>query len=128
MLRTVVSITPFPVPFLLLLLFIPFSSLAQDCNICGDGNYIGFPTGVVTITYNGVVLKNNCQTWSEIVKNPVAISDEYCRNELLNHTVEVSDKEMMCIVFESMSALLRWPLVLESTSAHHFEHLFVTTL
>ena len=115
--------TPFPVPFLLLLLFIPFSSLAQDCNICGDGNYIGFPTGVVTIVYEGLEKKNNCQSWSEIVKNPVAISDYYCRNEMLNYTAEVSDIAMLCILCMLWSCLLRCSLDLDSDDAHHFEHI-----
>ena len=122
MFRSVVSMTPFPVPFLLLL-FIPFSSLAQDCNICGDGNYIGFPTGVVTIVYEGLEKKNNCQSWSEIVKNPVTISDYYCRNEMLNYTAEVSDISMLCIVLMFWYCLLRCSLDLDRDDAHHFEHI-----
>jgi hypothetical protein len=69
----------------------PTSSLSpvaesQVCNICGNGNSIQFPQGVVEFVYNGVERKNNCETWQEIVKNPVAISDDFCRNEMIKYT------------------------------------------
>lgn len=59
------------------------------CNICGQNNTIQFPTGVVEFTYNGQKLKNNCQTWQKIVMNSNAITDSFCRNELLKYTVTV---------------------------------------
>ena len=64
--------------------------VAQDyCNICGQGNSIGFPTGIVSFEYEGEQQTNNCQTWQQIVMNPVAISDDFCRNEMLAFTLEV---------------------------------------
>ena len=64
---------------------------AEDyCNICGPGNSIGFATGIVRFEYEGVKLTNNCQTWQNIVMNPVAISDEFCRDEMLMYTLPVS--------------------------------------
>lgn len=60
--------------------------VAQDCNICGDGNTIQYPQGSVEFIYNGEKRKNNCQTWQKIVENPVTISDDFCRNELLQYT------------------------------------------
>jgi len=66
---------------------------AEDyCNICGQGNFIGFGTGIVEFEYEGEKRKNNCQTWQDIVMNPVAISDDFCRNEMLMYTLEVSLK------------------------------------
>lgn len=62
---------------------------AQDCNICGQNNSLQFPQGVVSFTYQGEVRKNSCQNWQTIVKNPNAISDDFCRNELLQYTVNV---------------------------------------
>lgn len=62
---------------------------AQDCNICGDGNTIQYPQGSVEFEYNGEKRKNNCQHWQKIVKNPVAISDDFCRNELPKYTYTV---------------------------------------
>jgi hypothetical protein len=70
--------------FIVLLLVAP--SQAQDCNICGDGNSIQFPQGVVEFTYQGTKLKNSCVNWQETVKNVNAISDEFCRNEMLQYT------------------------------------------
>ena len=66
-------------------------ALGQDeiCNICGEGNQINFPTGVVQFVYDGEVRKNNCNTWQNIVKNPNAISDSFCKNELLEFTHKV---------------------------------------
>jgi hypothetical protein len=64
-------------------------AVAQDCNICGQGNSIQFPTGIVEFTYQGKFRKNNCQTWQDLVKNPNVISDSFCRNEMLQYTVEV---------------------------------------
>ena len=60
------------------------------CNICGQGNFIGFPTGIVSFEYEGEQRTNNCQTWQTIVMNPVAISDEFCRNDMLMYTLDVS--------------------------------------
>jgi hypothetical protein len=59
---------------------------SQNCNICGDGNSIQYPQGVVEFVYDGVERKNNCETWQDIVKNPVAISDDFCRNEMIKYT------------------------------------------
>jgi hypothetical protein len=59
------------------------------CNICGDNNSIQFPTGVVEFEYQNETYRNNCQTWQDIVINPIAILDEFCRNVLFNHTVEI---------------------------------------
>lgn len=64
------------------------TACAQDCNICGDGNSIQYPQGVVEFMYQGAKRKNSCQTWQKIVTNPVAISDEFCRKEMLAYTVE----------------------------------------
>lgn len=38
--------------------------------------------------YKGEFRKNNCQHWQEIVENPVAISDDFCRNELPKYTLK----------------------------------------
>ena len=65
------------------------TTCGQDCNICGEGNQINFPTGVVQFFYDGEVRKNNCNTWQNIVKNPNAISDSFCKNELLEFTHKV---------------------------------------
>jgi hypothetical protein len=65
------------------------SAAAQNCNICGDGNTIQFPTGVVEFMYKGAKWKNNCEKLQDIVKNPVAVSDSFCRNELLEYTVDI---------------------------------------
>jgi hypothetical protein len=74
----------------LLLVISLVSAAAQHCNICGDeGNTIQFPTGVVEFMYKGAKWKNNCETLQDIVKNPVAISDSFCRNELLAYTVDI---------------------------------------
>jgi hypothetical protein len=59
------------------------------CNICGDNNSIQFPTGVVEFEYQNETYRNNCQTWQDIVMNPNAISDDFCRNVLFNYTVEI---------------------------------------
>jgi len=58
------------------------------CNICGPGNAIAFGTGVVTFIYEGEERTNNCDSWQEIVKNPVAISSDFCRNEMPRITAE----------------------------------------
>jgi hypothetical protein len=60
---------------------------AQDCNICGEGNSIQYPQGVVEFEYQGEKRKNNCQEWQRIVMNPNAINDDFCRNEMLNYTM-----------------------------------------
>lgn len=73
---------------LLSLLFLVTAAVAQDCNICGDGNSIQYPQGVVEFVYQGVKRKNNCQRWQDIVKNPNAISDEFCRGEMLRYTLD----------------------------------------
>lgn len=91
---------------LLLLLCLPQLALAQnDCNICGDGNFIGYPQGVVTITYKGENQTNNCQTWQNIVANPVAISDYFCRNEMIYYAAGVSSREwqLACEIFMVLS-------------------------
>jgi hypothetical protein len=60
------------------------------CNICGDGNTIQFPTGVVDFTYDGEYRKNNCRTWQQIVNNNnFAIPDVFCRTQLLEYTHKV---------------------------------------
>lgn len=74
--------------FLLLVVAQLGSIHSQDCNICGEGNSIGDPKGVVEFEYEGNRLQNNCKTWQTIVTNPVAISDEFCRNEMLQYTKE----------------------------------------
>jgi len=68
--------------------FLVVSTNAQDCNVCGEDNFIGFPQGVVTFIYDGEERTNNCQMWQNIVKNPVVISDEFCRNEMIYFTAE----------------------------------------
>jgi hypothetical protein len=77
-------------------LLLPFVWLAvtvysQNCNICGDGNTIGDSKSSVEFEYGGVKLKNSCLEWQEIVKNPNAISDEFCRSEMLQYTIDVCD-------------------------------------
>ena len=96
---------------LTLTLLLSSSSLvaAQDCNICGDGNFIGFPTGIVAVTYEGQERINNCQTWQGIVKNPVAISDDFCRNEMIYFTAEVCANEMISIVLCCSGVVTRRP-------------------
>jgi hypothetical protein len=60
------------------------------CNICGDGNSIQYPTGVVDFTYEGVYRKNNCVTWQKIItNNDFAIPDQFCRTEMLRYTYQV---------------------------------------
>jgi len=81
------------VPFLLVALLLPLAAgQATDdgdfCNICGPGNAIAFGTGVVTFVYEGEERTNNCDSWQEIVKNPVAISSDFCRNEMPRITAE----------------------------------------
>jgi hypothetical protein len=65
---------------------------AQDyCNICGQGNLIQFPTGVVSFEYppgSGQPVENNCERWQQVVKNANVVSDDFCRNEMLQYTVE----------------------------------------
>jgi hypothetical protein len=97
---------------LTLLLLLSSSVSAQDCNICGDGNFIGFPTGIVSVTYEGQERINNCQTWQGIVKNPVAISDDFCRNEMIYFTADVSTKEMMSIVLCSCGVVTWFGMLL----------------
>ena len=83
------SARPFRTAGLFLILYTArLMTSAQDCNICGEGNEIGAPQGVVTITYEGQVQTNNCQTWQSIVSNPVVISDDFCRNEMPMYTIE----------------------------------------
>jgi hypothetical protein len=74
--------------FLCVLVMAVLASVAQsqNCNICGDGNSIQYPQGVVEFVYDGVERKNNCETWQDIVKNPIAISDDFCRNEMIKYT------------------------------------------
>jgi hypothetical protein len=72
--------------FLFLVIVQVLSVHSQDCNICGEGNSIQYPKGVVEFDYEGQHLKNSCSSWQNIVKNPVAISDEFCRNEMLQYT------------------------------------------
>jgi hypothetical protein len=64
-------------------------SQAQDCNICGDSNSIQYPQGVVEFMYEGTKVKNSCQRWQQVVQNVNAISDEFCRNEMLEYTKDV---------------------------------------
>jgi hypothetical protein len=60
------------------------------CNICGEGNTIQFPTGVVDFTYDGEYRKNNCRTWQQIVNNNnFAIPDAFCRTQMLEYTHKV---------------------------------------
>ena len=66
-------------------------SKAQFCNICGDGNIIGDSTAVVEFVYEGTKVKNNCQKLQEIVQNVNAISDEFCRTEILQYTKDTCD-------------------------------------
>ena len=61
---------------------------AQDCNICGDGNSIQDPQGVVTFMYQGSQVRNSCLELQETVKKVSAISDEFCRTELVQYTIE----------------------------------------
>ena len=79
-----------PLALLALLLSAATTEAEDYCNICGQGNSIGFATGIVSFEYEGVQLTNNCQTWQTIVMNPVAISDDFCRDEMLMYTLPVS--------------------------------------
>jgi len=91
MLRTsFVRLTFCPLTLLALLLSTASAEEEDYCNICGQGNLIGFSTGIVSFEYEGVQRTNNCQTWQTIVMNPVAISDDFCRNEMLVYTLPVS--------------------------------------
>lgn len=73
-----------------LLLLLSTSIAQQRCNICGYGNTIQYPQGVVQFVYEGEPLKNNCQTWQRIVdNNPFAISTKFCINEMLQYTHNV---------------------------------------
>jgi hypothetical protein len=64
-------------------------TFGQDCNICGDGNSIQYSVGVVEFIYQGKSVKNSCKNWQDVVKNVNAISDEFCRNEMLQYTKDV---------------------------------------
>ena len=62
---------------------------AQNCNICGDGNSLQNPQGVVEFVYQGTKVKNYCERWQQVVKNVNVISDEFCRTEMLQYTMDV---------------------------------------
>lgn len=74
--------------FLLLFIVQITCSQSQDCNICGEGNSFYQPTGVVEFEYKNQTWKDSCKELQETVKNPVAISDDFCRNEMLQYTKE----------------------------------------
>jgi hypothetical protein len=91
----------------------------------------------VEFYYEGGFLKNNCEHWSRIVKNPVAISDYFCRNELPQYTYTVcrcTDPEGNQVVWTPPSAApsSRPSTVAESkeeespTSKAHF-HIVIST-
>lgn len=63
---------------------------ASSCNICGEGNSIQYPIGIVEFEYEGERFKNNCQTLQKMVENRniLGISKEYCQ-ELLQYTHRV---------------------------------------
>jgi hypothetical protein len=73
--------------FIVVLFIAP--SQAQDCNICGDGNSVQYPQGVVEFIYQGTKVKNSCERWQQVVQNVNAISDEFCRTEMLQYTKDV---------------------------------------
>lgn len=58
----------------------------SDCNICGEGNMILSPRGVVEFDYYNETLKNSCQEWQVVVVNPNAISELFCKNEMIKYT------------------------------------------
>lgn len=85
----------------------------QRCNICGEGNTIQYPQGVVEFMYQGQPRKNNCQTWQQIVNNPVAISTDFCVNEMLQYT------HFVCRCTTPNGQAVEWipPTMAPSTSA-----------
>jgi hypothetical protein len=81
--------------------------LSQDCNICGDGNSLQYPQGSVEFYYEGEFRKNNCEHWQRIVRNPVAISDHFCRNVLPKYTYTTCrcvDKDGKAVVWQPSDA------------------------
>jgi hypothetical protein len=61
----------------------------------------------VEFYYKGEFRKNNCEHWQDIVKNPVAISDDFCRNELPKYTFKTcrcTDPEGKQVVWSAPSA------------------------
>lgn len=87
------------------------TKLTSDCNICGEGNLIGSTTSVVEFVYKGETVKNNCLRWSQIVVNPNAISEQFCKEEMLNYTIDkcrctTPDGNLLSdIIKESMSSV-----------------------
>jgi hypothetical protein len=67
----------------LLLLFSVATALT--CNICGPGNTIGEQAGVVTLVYEGVERKQNCQKWQD----SNLISEEWCQENMLDYTKNI---------------------------------------
>ena len=72
---------------LLLLLSFPSAALALKCNICGPGtsNFIREPTGVVTITWDGIPYKQNCQKWQDSKLVP----ESWCAENILDYTTDI---------------------------------------
>lgn len=62
--------------------------LTSDCNICGEGNKISSTTSVVEFEYNGEMLKNNCLEWQTVVKNPNTITEQFCKEVMINYTID----------------------------------------
>jgi hypothetical protein len=78
-----------PFVYFAVFLSLVLSVNGQDCNICGDNNSIQYGTGVVEFMYNGAKWKNSCLELEKTVQNVIAISDEFCRTELLQYTKDV---------------------------------------
>jgi hypothetical protein len=79
----------YPLFVLIIFLSLVFTIHGQDCNICGDGNSIQYGQGVIEFMFNGKKWKNNCIEIQKSVQNVNAISDEFCRTELLQYTKDV---------------------------------------
>ena len=58
------------------------------CNICGASDYIMLDTkGIVTIDYNNKTLKDSCLDWQKIALNPIAMTEDFCRNRMPSYTI-----------------------------------------
>jgi hypothetical protein len=60
---------------------------ALECNICGPGtqNIMGEQLGIVTLEYEGVQYKQNCEKWQD----SLLISEEWCEENMLEYTYDI---------------------------------------
>lgn len=63
------------------------TTLALECNICGPGtqNIMGEQLGVVTLEYEGVEYKQNCEKWQD----SKLLSEEWCAENMLEYTYDI---------------------------------------